>query len=221
VRIESEVVHKIMTKEQKKVLFVLLSLMVLLLLNSPIRPYWDGLGMSEPVLLLSAGLLLFAPPFNLLEWMEDKNKIPFRIMLLFGAGFSIAKAFDETGLADQIAFYIVSISDLAPLLLLFAVATIVTFTTEVTSNTALISIMLPVIYSVAEQTGIDTRLFMMVATLCASYAFMLPIATPPNAIAMSTGAVNVKMMAMYGLLFNIVGIVLIVLIANFFWSTII
>ena len=221
VRIESEVVHEMMTKEQKKVLFVLLSLMVLLLLNSPIRPYWDGLGMSEPVLLLSAGLLLFAPPFNLLEWMEDKNKIPFRIMLLFGAGFSIAKAFDETGLADQIAFYIVSISDLAPLLLLFAVATIVTFTTEVTSNTALISIMLPVIYSVAEQTGIDTRLFMMVATLCASYAFMLPIATPPNAIAMSTGAVDVKMMAMYGLLFNIVGIILIVLIANFFWSTII
>jgi sodium-dependent dicarboxylate transporter 2/3/5 len=217
VRIESEAVHKILTKEQKKVMFILFSLMVLLLLNAPIRPYWDGLGMSEPVLLLSAGLILFAPPFNLLEWMEDKNKIPFRIMLLFGAGFSIAKAFDETGLADQIASYIVSISDLAPLLLLFAVATIVTFTTEVTSNTALISIMLPVIYSVAEQTGIDTRLFMMVATLCASYAFMLPIATPPNAIAMSTGAVDVKSMAMYGLVFNIVGIILIVLTANFFW----
>ena len=221
VRIESEVVHKIMTKEQKKVMFVLFSLMVLLLLNAPIRPYWNGLGMSEPVILLTGGLLLFAPPFNLLDWMDDKNKIPFRIMLLFGAGFSIAKAFDETGLADQIAFYIVSISDLAPLLLLFAVATIVTFTTEVTSNTALISIMLPVIYSVAEQTGIDTRLFMMVATLCASYAFMLPIATPPNAIAMSTGAVNVKTMAMYGLVFNIVGIVLIVLIANFFWINVI
>ncbi len=221
VRIESEVVHRIMTKEQKKVMLVLFSLMVLLLLNAPIRPYWNGLGMSEPVILLAGGLLLFAPPFNLLEWMEDKNKIPFRIMLLFGAGFSIAKAFDETGLADQIASYIVSISDLAPLLLLFAVATIVTFTTEVTSNTALISIMLPVIYSVAEQTGIDTRLFMMVATLCASYAFMLPIATPPNAIAMSTGAVDVKAMAMYGLVFNIVGIILIVLIANFFWITII
>jgi sodium-dependent dicarboxylate transporter 2/3/5 len=217
VRIASEVVHNILTKEQKKVMFILFALMVLLLLNAPIRPYWDGLGMSEPVLLLSAGLLLFAPPFNLLDWMEDKNKIPFRIMLLFGAGFSIAKAFDETGLADQIASYIVSISDLAPLLLLFAVATIVTFTTEVTSNTALISIMLPVIYSVAEQTGIDTRLFMMVATLCASYAFMLPIATPPNAIAMSTGAVDVKSMAMYGLVFNIVGIILIVLTANFFW----
>lgn len=221
IKIEGEVAHRAMTKEQKMVMSILLSLMVLLLLNAPIRPYWAGLGMSEPVILLSAGLLLFVPPFHLLDWMEDKNRIPYRIMMLFGAGFSIAVAFSETGLADQIASYIVELTTLAPLLLLFAVATIVTFTTEVTSNTALISIMLPVIYAVAEQTGIDTRLFMMVATLCASYAFMLPIATPPNAIAMATGVVDVKTMARYGLLFNIVGIILIVLIANFFWSTLI
>ncbi len=218
VRIERDVEHKALTKEQKQVLSVLGFLMLLLLLNAPIRPYWDGLGMSEPVILLSAGLILFAPPFRLLDWMQDKDKIPFRIMMLFGAGFSIAKAFSATGLADQVASYIIDLTTLAPILLLLAVATIVTFMTEVTSNTALISIMLPVIYSVAEQTGIDTRLFMMVATLCASYAFMLPIATPPNAIAMSTGVVNVKTMAKYGLFFNIVGIVLIVLIAKFFWS---
>jgi len=177
--------------------------------------------MSEPVILLSAGLLLFAPPLRILEWMDDKDKIPYRIMMLFGAGFSIAMAFAETGLADHIASYLVSMTELAPLLLLLIVATIVTFTTEVTSNTALISIMLPVIYSVAEQTGLDTRLFMMVATLCASYAFMLPIATPPNAIAMSSGVVDVKTMVKYGVFFNVVGIILIVVIAKFFWSGIV
>jgi sodium-dependent dicarboxylate transporter 2/3/5 len=96
----------------------------------------------------------------------------------------------------------------------------VTFTTEITSNTALISIMLPIIYSVAEKSGIDTTLFMMVATICASYAFMLPIATPPNAIAMSSGVVNVRTMAVYGLIFNIVGIILIVLTAKLFWINI-
>lgn len=218
VKIERDIEHNVLTKGQKQVLLVLGSLLLLLLLNAPIRPYWNGLGMSEPVILLSAGLLLFAPPFRLLDWMEDKGKIPFRIMMLFGAGFSIAKAFSATGLADEVASYIIDLTTLAPLLLLLVVASIVTFTTEVTSNTALISIMLPVIYSVAQQTGIDTRLFMMVATLCASYAFMLPIATPPNAIAMSTGVVDVKTMAKYGLFFNIVGIVLIVLIAEFFWS---
>jgi sodium-dependent dicarboxylate transporter 2/3/5 len=218
VRLERDFEHRAMDRDQKKVMFVLGSLLLLLLLNAPIRPYWDGLGMNEPVILLAAGLILFAPPFSLLDWMTDKNKIPFRIMLLFGAGFSIARAFSDTGLADQIASYIIDLTVLAPILLLLVVATIITFTTEVTSNTALISIMLPVIYSVAVQTGIDTRLFMMVATLCASYAFMLPIATPPNAVAMSTGAVDVKTMVKYGILLNIVGIVLIVLIANFFWS---
>jgi len=217
-RIEREIVHEPLNVPQKKVLSVLGGLMLLLLLNAPIEPYWSGLGMSESVILLSAGLLLFIPPFHLLDWMEDKEKIPYRIMMLFGAGFSIATAFSDTGLADVIANYIISLTDLAPLLLLLIVATIVTFTTEVTSNTALISIMLPVIYSVAEQSGLDTRLFMMVATLCASYAFMLPIATPPNAIAMSSGVVDVKTMIRYGIVFNIVGIILIVLIAEFYWK---
>jgi len=71
---------------------------------------------------------------------------------------------------------------------------------------------------VAEQTGINTTLFMMVATICASYAFMLPIATPPNAIAMSSGAVNVKDMLRYGVVLNFVGIFFIVMIAEFFWK---
>ena len=101
------------------------------------------------------------------------------------------------------------------------VAAMVTFTTEVTSNTALISIMLPILYEVANKAGLDVTLFMMVATVCASYAFMLPIATPPNAIAMSTGVVNVKTMATFGILFNIVGIILIVMIGRFFWANVI
>jgi len=75
-----------------------------------------------------------------------------------------------------------------------------------------------VIYSVAEQSGINTTLFMMVATVCASYAFMLPIATPPNAIAMSSGVVNVRDMIRYGIVLNLLGIFFIVIIAEFFWK---
>ncbi len=206
---------------QKKVLYVICGLITLLLLNAPLKPYWDGLGLSEAGILLGFGLLLFAPPFNILDWMQDKGKIPYRIMFLFGAGFSIAKAFSHTGLADEFASYLLSMTDLAPILLLLAVASLITFTTEITSNTALISIMLPVIYSVAEQSGINTTLFMMVATVCASYAFMLPIATAPNAIAMSSGVVSIKNMARYGVFLNLIGIGLIVLIAEFFWKGII
>jgi len=204
--------------EQKKVLFIMGGLIVLLLVNAPMRPYWGGLGLNESAILLGTGLLLFISPFKILDWMEDKDNIPYRIMFLFGAGFSIAKAFSETGLAHEVASYLIVMTELQPIFLLLAVAALITFTTEITSNTALISIMLPVIYSVAQQTGINTTLFMMVATLCASYAFMLPIATPPNAIAMSSGVVDVKSMIRYGVVLNLVGIALIVLIAEFFWK---
>jgi len=204
--------------DQKKVLYVLGGLILLLLLNAPMKPFWGGLGLSEAGILLGAGLLMFMPPFNILNWMDDKAKIPYRIMFLFGAGFSIAKAFSGTGLADEVASYLLVITQLSPILLLFVVALLITFTTEITSNTALISIMLPVIYSVSEQAGINTTLFMMVATVCASYAFMLPIATPPNAIAMSSGAVNVKTMIRYGVILNLAGIFCIVMIAEFFWK---
>lgn len=207
-----------MTLGQKKVTSTLVFLILLLIANAPIKPYWNGLGLSESGILLGFGLMMFVPPFKILDWYEDHNKIPYAIIMLFGAGFSIAKAFVATGLADQIATYLLALTHLSPLLLLFSVAFLITFTTEITSNTALISIMLPVIYSLSEQAGINTTLFMMVATICASYAFMLPIATPPNAIAMSSGVVHVKDMIRYGIVLNLVGIFFIVMIAEYFYK---
>lgn len=218
VPIKREKHTELLTFAQKKVLFLIGSLIILLLLNAPMKPYWNGLGLSEPGILLAFGLLLFMSPLNILDWMSDKDNIPYRIMFLFGAGFSIATAFSATGLAQEVASHLILMTNLHPILLLFVVAILITFTTEITSNTALISIMLPVIYSVAQQTGINTTLFMMVATLCASYAFMLPIATPPNAIAMSSGVVNVKSMLRYGIILNLAGILCIVLIAEYFWK---
>ncbi len=218
IKVEATLNPKPLDLRQKKVFLIIGFLVSILLLNASFEPYWGGLGLSEAGLMLTCGLLLFAPPFNILNWTEDKVKVPYEIMFLFGAGFSIAKAFSQTGLADEVASYLLSITNLPPILLLLSIAVLITFTTEITSNTALISIMLPVIYSVAEQSGINTTLFMMVATVCASYAFMLPIATAPNAIAMSSGAVQIKDMARYGVILNLVGIGLIVLISEFFWK---
>lgn len=216
IKVENE--SKKLTKEQKKVLLLIGGAVLLLLLNAPFKPYWNGLGWSETVILLGFGLLLFVPPFHTLDWMDDKAKIPFRIMFLFGAGFSIASAFSATGLADSVASYLVALMELEPILILLAVAVLVTFTTEITSNTALISVMLPIIYALLQQSGLDAKLFMIVATVCASYAFMLPIATPPNAIAMSSGTLKVSDMAKYGFVLNIAGILLVVFIAEFFWK---
>ncbi len=204
--------------QQKKVMYLLMGVIFMLFINAPIKPYYGGLGLSEPGILLSAGLLLFAPPFSILDWDSDKSKIAFRIMFLFGAGFAIAMAFSKTGMAEEVASYLIALTTLPTLLFMLAVAALVTFTTEVTSNTALISIMLPILYVVTIKVGFDSTLFMMVATVCASYAFMLPIATPPNAIAMSSGVVDVKTMAIYGIFLNLIGILLIVLIAEVLWQ---
>jgi sodium-dependent dicarboxylate transporter 2/3/5 len=218
IEISRDTKKKKLETSQKKVLFLLGALIAVLLVNAPMKPFWHGLGLSESGILLAFGLILFMPPFGILEWAEDSKKVPFAIMFLFGAGFSIAKAFSHTGLANELASYLLSMTHMTPLLLLFSVALLITFTTEITSNTALTSIMLPVIYSVAQQSGINATLFMMVATVCASYAFMLPIATPPNAIAMSSGVVNVRDMIRYGIVLNLLGVFFIVMIARYFWT---
>lgn len=206
-----------LTSEQKRLLYILGSLVILLFINSKIEPYYSGLGLNEKGILLAYGLLMFMPKIGFLVW-EDTKEIPYEIIFLFGAGFSIAAAFSQTGLADQIASYLLALSSLPPILLILLVASIITFTTEVTSNTALISISLPIIYALSLQANIDSTLILFIASICASYAFMLPIATPPNAIAMSSGVVKVKDMLKFGFVFNIIGIFCITLIASVYWQ---
>jgi len=203
--------------DQKRLLYILLGLITLLLVNSKIEPYYSGLGLNETAILLGFGLLMFVPKIGFITW-EDAKNIPYEIIFLFGAGFTIAKAFSNTGLANEVATYMLSLTDLPVVVLILMVAAIITFTTEITSNTALISIALPIIYSLGEATHMDMTLLLMIATICASYAFMLPIATPPNAIAMSSGAIKVKQMAKFGVVFNIIGIIAITTIALVYWQ---
>ena len=217
VKIQRDKTTNTMNYEQKKVFFTLIALVILLFANAPVKPYYDGFGLNEKGILLGFGLLMFLPPVNVLTW-KDSKKVPYEIIFLFGAGFSIATAFTSSGLASSVASYLLELTTLHPILIMLSIAALVTFTTEITSNTALISMMLPILYAVTEASGLDTTLFLMIATICASYAFMLPIATPPNAIAMSSGVVNVGTMAKYGFLFNIIGICLIVIIASFYWD---
>ncbi|MBE0495846.1 MAG: anion permease, partial [Campylobacterales bacterium] len=208
---------KTISKDQKRLLWILGGLVALLLVNSPIKPYYNGLGINESVILLGFGLVMFFPKIGFLKW-EDTKKVPYEIMFLFGAGFSIARAFSETGLASSIASYLMAISAFPPLLLILCVAALMTFTTEITSNTALISIALPIIFALGEVADIQIELLMMVATICASYAFMLPIATPPNAIAMSTGVVNTFTMIRIGFVLNLLGISLVTFVALSYWQ---
>ena len=203
--------------DQKRLLFILLGLIITLLVNSKIEPYYSGLGLNETAILLSFGLLMFVPKIGFIQW-EDAKNIPYEIIFLFGAGFTIAAAFSKTGLAGEIANYMLSLTDLPVILLILIIASLITFTTEITSNTALISIALPIIYSLGQVADVDMTLILMVATICASYAFMLPIATPPNAIAMSSGAVKVKQMAKFGFFINILAILMVTIVAMVYWQ---
>jgi len=195
--------------EQKRLLYILGTLVVVLFINSFFK-------VSEAGILLAYGLFMFMPKIGFMEW-EDTRKVPYEIMFLFGAGFSIAKAFGSTGLAFDISQLLLSFTELSPIILILIVAALITFTTEVTSNTALISIALPIIFSLGSASNIDLNLLLMVATICASYAFMLPIATPPNAIAMSSHVLTIKDMASYGIMFNIIAIVMTTAVAMLLW----
>ena len=203
--------------DQKRLLLILLSLIVVLLVNSKIEPFYSGLGLNETAILLSYGLLMFVPKIGFIKW-EDAKNIPYEIIFLFGAGFTIAAAFSQTGLANEVANYMLSLTNLPVMLLIIMIASLITFTTEITSNTALISIALPIIYSLGKVADIDMTLILLVATICASYAFMLPIATPPNAIAMSSGAVKVKQMAQFGFVINILAIIMVTIVALVYWQ---
>lgn len=218
ITLDNEVQHKEeLLPNQKRLLYILGSLIVLLLVNSKIEPFYSGLGLNETAILLGYGLLMFVPKIGFLEW-EDAKNIPYEIIFLFGAGFTIAMAFSKTGLAGEVANYLLALTDLPVILLILMVAALITFTTEITSNTALISIALPIIYSLGQVANVNMTLILIVATICASYAFMLPIATPPNAIAMSSGAVKVKEMAKFGFFINIIGIVSITFVALIYWQ---
>lgn len=205
------------TPAQKKLVFILSMLAFLLALN-PILKYFFSIMIDEKLTLLAFGLLLFLPKIDLLDWEEDFKKIPFAIIYLFGAGFSIAMAFKKTGLATEIANMLISLNYLSPMILMFIIGTVVVFATELTSNTALTAIMIPIIYPFAVQSGLDPTLFMLIVTISASYAFMLPIATAPNAIAMSSGHISIAQMIKRGFFLNIIGIGITFVIALYYWD---
>ena len=205
-----------LTTTQRRLYGIVVILALVLLGNTFLKQLF-GFSLNEKLVLLGFGLLMFVPKIGFLEW-EDTRNMPYEIIFLFGAGFSIAAAFSSTGLAADIAGKLSFISSMPLFWMFVSVALFVTFSTEVTSNTALTSIAIPIFYEFAknmpQQEG---TMLLMVATVAASYAFMLPIATPPNAIIMSSRVISIKEMAHIGLKLNFIGVIVLSLVAYFIW----
>ncbi|HHD82345.1 MAG TPA: SLC13/DASS family transporter [Campylobacterales bacterium] len=203
--------------KQKRLYGIMIALSLVLVANTFAKQI-IGIALDEKMILLGFGLLMFVPKIGFLTW-EDTRNIPYEIIFLFGAGFSIAKAFGSTGLASDIAHKLSFISDIPLFWMFLLVAFVVAFSTEVTSNTALTSIAIPIFYEFAKDMPSEQGiLLLMLATVSASYAFMLPIATPPNAIIMSSRVIPISQMAKIGFKANIIGIVLVSLIAYSLWG---
>ena len=145
----------------------------------------------------------------LMDW-DTAVQLPWGILLLFGGGFALALAFKESGLAEYFAAsFARQVGGLPPFFLVIATCLLLTFLTEVTSNTATTEVLLPILAGTATAMGVHPLLLMLPATLSASCAFMLPIATPPNAIVFASGEVEIRDMVRAGLLLNLIGVVVI------------
>ena len=176
---------------------------------------WEPLqAVRDSTIAIAGALLLFVIPAGagrreaLLDW-PTAVRIPWDILVLFGGGFSLAAGFSEPGLTTWLAQQL-RVLDGVPLpLVILGVGALVIFLTEVTSNTATASLILPVLGALAEALSLPPPLLMVTAAICASYAFMLPVATPPNAIVFGSRCVGIRQMARAGLALNLIGLLLV------------
>jgi len=145
---------------------------------------------------------------RLLNW-ETANKIPWGVLLLFAGGICIAKAFGASGLSELIGEYLAQVAALPTILVISLIALTVTFLTEMTSNTATTALLMPILAAAAIAADIDPALLMVPAAMSASCAFMLPVATAPNAIIYGSEQVSIQEMVRNGFALNILGVGLI------------
>lgn len=161
------------------------------------------LGFREGVLLHGS------PRYFVLDWKTVENGVPWGILLLFGGGFALAAGFTKSGLDLWIGKQLSAIGVLPLALVVLMVCLGITFLTEMTSNTATTTMILPVLAAAAVAAKIDPLYIMVPATLSASFAFMLPVATPPNAIVFGSGWVTIPQMSKAGLALNFTGAILV------------
>ncbi len=146
---------------------------------------------------------------------ETNKKIPWGTLLLFGGGLSLGTALDKTGAASYIAGSLTLLDKVPFIVILFSTVFLMVFLTEITSNTASTNMMLPILFSIGISSGKSPLILMVAGAISASMAFMLPVATPPNALVFGSGYVKMKDMLKAGIFMNILSIVYITLLLYF------
>jgi solute carrier family 13 (sodium-dependent dicarboxylate transporter), member 2/3/5 len=205
--IESELTEAgSMSRAEKMVGMVFLMTALLWVTRPLLEPYIPNI--SDTGIAIFSAILMFLVPVNLqkgdfiLSW-EDVARLPWQVLILFGGGLSLARAITDTGLAKWLGMSMRALEGLPIFVLIVSTLLVIVFLTNVTTNTATAAAFLPVLASVAIAVGQDPLLLVVPAAIGASCAFMLPVATPPNAIVYGSGMVGIVQMARAGLIFNI------------------
>jgi sodium-dependent dicarboxylate transporter 2/3/5 len=177
-------------------------------------------AINDAIIAMIAAIILFIIPSrtkqgeNVLDW-DTAKKLPWGILLLFGGGLAIAAGFVETGLAKWIGQQLTILDGIGLYVILIVVVALVIFLTEITSNTATSTMMYPIMASLALALGVHPYALIVGAGIAASCAFMLPVATPPNAVVFGSGYLRIPDMAKTGFWLNIIGVILIPLAVYF------
>ncbi len=176
--------------------------------------------LSDAGIAIGAALLLFAIPENikqkrfLMDW-ETAIKVPWGVLLILGGGLCLAGAIRANGVAELLAVQLIAIGEVPPLVMTLMIVSLMIFLTELTSNVATTTALIPIVAAIASALGIEPLKLIIPATMAASCAFMLPAATPPNAIVFGSGMIRIPTMARAGIWLNFAGILTVTVICHF------
>ena len=197
--------------EEILVLMIFIFFIISLIFKGKIEVYIPFIDDTIIAIFYAVLLFLFKSQNNkekIIVW-EDSGKLPWGIIILFGGGLSIAAAMQESGLALWFGEKVYLLNEFSILLIIFILVLSVNFLTEITSNLATVSMLLPILASVSISLGVNPLIIMISATIAASCAFMLPVATPPNAVVFGSGYLKIKDMIRTGLFMNFISIIIV------------
>jgi len=207
-----------MSVAERRVAVVFVLLVASWMVGTPIVSAIGIPGLSDTGIVMTAAVLLFVLPSGdhhqrqLLVW-QDAGRLPWGVLILFGGGLSLAAAVSDSGLALWLGESLAPLNAFGITVLTVAAVTLVIYLTELTSNVATTATFLPVMGAIAVQAGVPPIVLTVPITIAASCAFMLPVATPPNAIVFSTGTITIPEMVRAGFFLNLLGIVLVSLVS--------
>ncbi|WP_299216760.1 DASS family sodium-coupled anion symporter [uncultured Aquimarina sp.] len=210
-------------KTERRVLTIFCVVIFLWISRTTINGFFPDLKLSDTGISMMGAFALFVIPFKLskgeftLIW-KDTEKLPWGILILFGGGLALASGLSHAGLIELVANMIAANQGLSLLVVTLLLIVFMLFMTELMSNVALVAIFVPVVAGIAIGLDVPMLHLLIPVTMAASCAFMLPMATPPNAIVFASGYVKVSEMVKAGLILNIISVILLVLLFKFYVS---